>query len=333
MNIKSLLLSCGVLIAASPAFAQSNEITIQIWGSTWENGLKAISQQFEAETGIKVNAITQSSSGEGLIKLQVERDNPIVDVWFATNTIASEAAQDQGLFVKIPQDKLSNRDQLIQGALSEDWVGIYYYPMGIVYDADTVSVPPTSWEDLWKPEYEGQIIAPAMSIYSGSLLTVANIINGGTSENFDPGFEALERLNENVSLYYTSDSQARQSIVQGEGSILIGQSSHMNAIAGEGLNMKMIAPRPAPMYFDVMMMTNGSNQEEAVQFIDYIISKTAQEEMLARVNMAPVNRNVELPKELAAALPAEGDGIVMDGALVLENISDWSVRFDEIATR
>lgn len=331
MNIKTLLLSCGVILASSQAFAQDKEITVQIWGSTWENGIKAISQQFEAETGIRVNAVTQSSSGEGLVKLQAERNSPSVDVWFATNTIASEAAQDQQLFVKIPQDKLTNREELIQGAISEDWVGIYYYPMGIVYDADVVTVPPTSWEDLWKPEYKGQIIAPAMSIYSGSLLVVANEINGGTNENFDPGFEALGRLNENVSLYYSSDSQARQSIVQGEGSILIGQSSHKNAISNEGLNMKMVAPKPAPMYFDVMMMTNGDSQEEAAQFINYIISATAQEEMLARVNMAPVNKNVPLPEELAAALPADGDGIVMDGKLVLDNISDWTVRFDEIA--
>lgn len=333
MNIKSLLLSCGLALAASPVLAQAKEITVQIWGSTWENGFKAISQQFEAQTGIKVNPVTQSSSGEGLVKLQAERDNPSVDVWFATNTIASEAAQDQALFVKIPQDKMTNRDQLIQGSISEDWVGVYYYPMGIVYNADAVDVPPTTWEDLWKPEYKGKIIAPAMSIYAGSLLTIANTINGGNSENFDPGFEALARLNDNVALYYTSDSQARQSIVQGEGTILIGQSSHMKAISREGLNMKMLAPRPAPMYFDVMMMTNGSHQEEAAKFVDFVISKAAQEEMLARVNMAPVNRNVVLPAELAANLPAEGDGFVMDGAIVRKNISDWSVRFDEIATR
>ncbi len=331
MKIKALLLSCAVVLAGGPALAQDKEITVQIWGSTWENGIKAISQQFEAETGIRVNAVTQSSSGEGLVKLQAERSKPSVDVWFATNTIASEAGQDQELFVKIPQDKLTNKDELIQGAISDDWVGIYYYPMGIVYDADVVSVPPTSWEDLWKPEYKSQIIAPAMSIYSGSLLMVANQLNGGSTENFDPGFEALKTLNDNVSLYYSSDSQARQSIVQGEGSILIGQSSHMNAIAKEGLNMKMVAPKPAPLYFDVMMMTNGDSQEEAAAFINYIISKGAQEEMLARVNMAPVNKNVALPEELAAALPADGDGFVMDGKLVNDNVSDWTVRFDEIA--
>jgi spermidine/putrescine-binding protein len=331
LKIKALLLSCAVLLAGGPALAQDKEITVQIWGSTWENGIKAISQQFEAETGIRVNAVTQSSSGEGLVKLQAERSKPSVDVWFATNTIASEAGQDQELFVKIPQDKLTNKDELIQGAISDDWVGIYYYPMGIVYDADVVSVPPTSWEDLWKPEYKSQIIAPAMSIYSGSLLMVANQLNGGSTENFDPGFEALKTLNDNVSLYYSSDSQARQSIVQGEGSILIGQSSHMNAIAKEGLNMKMVAPKPAPLYFDVMMMTNGDSQEEAAAFINYIISKGAQEEMLARVNMAPVNKNVALPEELAAALPADGDGFVMDGKLVNDNVSDWTVRFDEIA--
>jgi spermidine/putrescine-binding protein len=331
LKINAILLSCAVVLAGGPALAQDKEITVQIWGSTWENGIKAISQQFEAETGIRVNAVTQSSSGEGLVKLQAERSKPSVDVWFATNTIASEAGQDQELFVKIPQDKLTNKDELIQGAISDDWVGIYYYPMGIVYDADVVSVPPTSWEDLWKPEYKSQIIAPAMSIYSGSLLMVANHLNGGSTENFDPGFEALKTLNDNVSLYYSSDSQARQSIVQGEGSILIGQSSHMNAIAKEGLNMKMVAPKPAPLYFDVMMMTNGDSQEEAAAFINYIISKGAQEEMLARVNMAPVNKNVALPEELAAALPADGDGFVMDGKLVNDNVSDWTVRFDEIA--
>ena len=331
MNIKTVLLSCAVVLAGSPAFAKDKEITVQIWGSTWENGIKAISQQFEAETGIRVKAVTQSSSGEGLVKLQAERSNPSVDVWFATNTIASEAGQDQELFTKIPQDKLTNKDELIQGAISEDWVGVYYYPMGIVYDASAVSVPPTSWEDLWKPEYKNQIIAPAMSIYSGSLLMVANQLNGGSTENFDPGFKALKGLNQNVSLYYSSDSQARQSIVQGEGSILIGQSSHMNAIAKEGLNMKMIAPKPAPMYFDVMMMTKGDSQDEAAQFVNYIISKGAQEEMLARVNMAPVNKNVALSEALAAALPADGDGFVMDGKLVNENVSAWTVRFDEIA--
>lgn len=331
MNIKTLLLSCAVVLAGSPAFAQDKEITVQVWGSTWENGIKTISQQFEAETGIRVNAVTQSSSGEGLVKLQAERSNPSVDVWFATNTIASEAGQDQELFVKIPQDKLTHKDELIQGAISEDWVGIYYYPMGIVYNADSVRVPPTSWEDLWKPEYKSQIIAPAMSIYSGSLLMVANRLNGGSTENFDPGFKALKALNENVSLYYSSDSQARQSIVQGEGSILIGQSSHMNAIAKEGLNMKMITPKPAPMYFDVMMMTKGDHQEEAAEFINYVISKGAQEEMLARANMAPVNKNVALPEALAASLPAEGDGFVMDGKIVNDNVSAWTVRFDEIA--
>ncbi len=333
MNIKTILLSCCALLGAAPVYAQDKSITVQTWGSTWENGFKAIAQKFEAETGIQVKAVTQSSSGEGLVKLRAERDKPSVDVWFATNTIASEAAQDQQLFVKLPQDKLTNKAELISGAIIEDWLGMYYYPMGIVYDADAVAVAPTSWEDLWKPEYKDQIIAPAMSIYSGSLLVVANEINGGTNANFDAGFDALGRLNDNVSLYYSSDSQARQSIVQGEGSILIGQSSHLNAIAKEGLNMKMIAPKPAPMYFDVMMMTRGENQDEAAQFINYVISKTAQEDMLNSVNMAPVNKNVALSEELAASLPAEGDGIVMDGKLVLDNVSNWTVRFDEIATR
>lgn len=333
MNKKALLLSCSLMAVSLPAFAQSDEITIQVWGSTWQNLYEALSQRFEAETGIKVNVVTQSSSGEGLVKLQAERDNPTVDVWFTTNAVAATAAEDQELFIKIPKEKLGNYPQLIEGGATEDWVGAYYYPMGIIYNADTVPAVPTSWEDLWKPEYAHQIIAPAMSIYQGSLLLVANEMNGGSYENVDPGFAALEKLNPNVALYYTSDSQARQSMAQGEGSILIGQPAHMSVIKGEGLNVKMIAPKPAPMYFDVMMMVRGERQDEAAKFIDFVISEQEQALMTDAVSMAPVNKGVQASESLREALPAEGAGMVFDGKMIAAHIADWSARFEKLATR
>lgn len=330
MTFKTMLLCCSVLSAAGPAFSAENEITIQVWGSTWQNLLQPMSQRFEAETGIKVNVITQSSSGEGLLKLQAERENSGVDVWFTTNAVAATAAEDDKLFTKIPKDKLTNAANLIDGGSTEDWVGIYYYPMGIIYDVDNVPAVPTSWEDLWKPEFADQIVAPSMSIYSGSLMLVGNELNGGTTANFDPGFEALSKLNPNISLYYTSDSQARQSVAQGEGSILIGQPAHLSALKKEGINVKMISPKPAPMYFDVMMMVNGERQEESAKFIDFVISEQEQATMTTTVNMAPVNRLVSSTEELREALPAEGAGIVFDGKMISANVADWSARFEKL---
>ncbi|GHF68877.1 extracellular solute-binding protein [Seohaeicola zhoushanensis] len=330
MNFKAVLLGCTLL---APGMALAEDVTVQVWGSTWKSLLEPLSQRFEAETGIKVEVVTQSSSGEGLVKLQAERANPTVDVWFTTNSVAAKASKDQELFTKIPAAEVPNTAGLLPGAFNEDWVAMYYYPMGIIYDVDAVPAEPTSWEDLWKPEYAGSIIAPSMSIYQGSLLLVANELNGGAIDNVDPGFEALEKLNPNVSLYYTSDSQARQSVAQGEGSILIGQSAHFRRLKDEGLNVKMIAPKPAPMYFDVMMMVNGDNQANAAKFINFVVSEQEQQILADAEYMTPVHAGVKVPASLADIMPAEGAGIVFDDQKIAEEIADWNARFESIATR
>ena len=330
MKYKSILLSCSLLMSGA---AWADDVTIQVWGSTWDSLVEAPSKRFEEETGIRVNVVTQSSSGEGLVKLQAQRDQPTVDVWFTTNSVAATASQDQELFTKIPLEQIPNTEGLINGSFNEDWVAIYYYPLGIIYDADAVPFEPTSWEDLWRPEFERSVIAPSMSIYQGSLLMIANELNDGTIDNVDPGFEALADLNPNVSLYYNSDSQARQSMAQGEGSVLIGQSAHFRRLKDDGFNVKMITPKPAPLYFDVMMMVDGDNQENAAKFINFIVSEQEQTILAEADYMPPVRAGVTMPPALAATIPAEGAGMVFDDLKIAENISDWIARFEDITRR
>lgn len=331
MKYKASLLTAAALL--SPTLTHADEITVQVWASTWQSLVEPASKRFEEATGIKVNVVTQSSSGEGLAKLQAERANSAVDVWFTTNSVATVAAQDQELFTKIPLDQVPNTSGLIDGAYNQDWVAMYYYPIGIMYDVDTVPFEITEWSDLWRPELAQSIIAPSMSIYQGSLLMVANDINGGTIDNVEPGFEALSKLNDNVSLYYTSDSQARQSFAQGEGNVLIGQSAHYRRLLDEGFNVKLITPKPAPIYFDVMMMVNGKNQENAAKFIDFISSQEEQSALAAAEYMTPVHANVELPASLVEVAPADDARMVLDDLAIAAQISDWLARFEELAAR
>lgn len=325
-----LLAACALLM---PSMSHAEALTVQIWGSTWQSLVEPASKRFEEATGIKVNVVTQSTSGEGLAKLQAQRSNPTVDVWFTTNSVAATASKDRELFAKIPLDKVPNTAGLIPGSYNENWVAMYYYPIGIIYDADATPFKITKWEDLWSPEVGKSIIAPSMSIYQGSLLMIANKINGGTIDNVDPGFKALEKLNKNVALYYTSDSQARQSFAQGEGKILIGQSAHYRRLKDEGLNVKLITPAPAPMYFDAMMMVNGKNQENAAKFINFIASESEQAALAKAEYMTPVHANVELPKSLAATTPADDARMVLDDLKIADQISSWIARFEGIVSR
>lgn len=325
-----LLATCALLL---PSISHAEGITVQIWGSTWQSLVEPASKRFEEATGIKVNVVTQSTSGEGLAKLQAERNHPTVDVWFTTNSVAATASKDQKLFTKIPLDKVPNTSGLIPGSYNEDWVAMYYYPIGIMYDVDNTPFKITKWSDLWSPEIGKSIIAPSMSIYQGSLLMIANKLNGGTIDNVDPGFQALEKLNKNVSLYYTSDSQARQSFAQGEGKILIGQSAHFRRLKDEGFNVKLITPAPAPVYFDVMMMVNGKNQGNAAKFINFIASESEQTALAKAEYMTPVHSSVTLPASLAEIAPADDARMVLDDLKIANQISNWIARFENIVSR
>lgn len=120
MNYKKFLFSACVVMVTTSLHAE--ELTVQIWGSTWQNLVEPASKRFEEATGITVNVVTQSTSGEGLAKLQAERNNPVADVWFTTNSVAATAAQDQELFTKIPLDQVPNTEGLMDGSYNEDWV-------------------------------------------------------------------------------------------------------------------------------------------------------------------------------------------------------------------
>ena len=329
----SVLILLSGLLAAGPAAAESAKLTVQLWGSTWQSALEEISKRFEEKTGIKVEPVTQSSSGEGLVKLQAMKDDPTVDVWFTTSSVAARAATDEALFAKIPKAGLPNVEALHENAHTDDWVAAYYYPMGIIYRADEVKTPITGWEDLWKPEFEGKLAVPSIGIYQGSMLLVASELNGGSIDNVDPGFEALEKLRPNVSVYYGSDAQARQVVAQGEASVLVGQPSHAKRLRDEGIDVKMISPKPAPMLFDVMMIVKSGNEENAAKFIDFVSTPEMQELISLKTGMAPVNPAAKPSPELVDSLPKPGDGVSFDDAKLNANIAAWTERFNRDIAR
>lgn len=322
----------SVLFAGTPALAESGKLTVQIWGSTWQSAFEEIAKTFEKKTGIKVEPVTQSTSGEGLVKLQAMKAKPTIDVWFTTSSVAARAATDQELFAKIPSTGLANVAALNPNAHTADWVAAYYYPMGIIYRTDEVKTPITSWRDLWKPEFEGRLAVPSVGIYQGSMLLVAATLEGGSIDDVDPGFAALKKLRPNVALYYGSDAQARQSIAQGEASVLVGQPSHAKRLRDEGLKVKMVSPKPAPMMFDVMMIVRSGNEANAAKFIDFVSTPEMQEIISIKTGMAPVNPAAKPSPELVDSLPAPGDGIAFDNGKLNAAIGGWTERFNrEIA--
>jgi putative spermidine/putrescine transport system substrate-binding protein len=311
-------------ISVTPAFAES--ITVQSWGTTWETGLNDIASSFTKETGIEVIPLSQASSTEGLVKLQGMRDNPQIDVWFTTASVAARAETDNKLFSKIDPAALKNAGGLINGARTDYWVAAYYYPLSIVYRPDLVSEPIKEWADLWDPKFKNKLALPSIEMYQARMLLVSALINKGDVDHIDSGFDKLKELAPNAAMWYPSDSDARRAIATGEAVAVVGPPLYAQMLKDDGLPAAIVSPTPSPVMFDVMMLLNTPRKEAAQKFIDYVIGVKSQE-IFSKLYEAPVNVKAEPAPEFAKVLPAEKNQVVFDERKINSQINSWTERF------
>ncbi len=317
---------------ATNTLADTPSINVMMWGTTWQSSLKNASDDFTKETGIKVNLVTQASSGEGLVKLQTMKSKPTVDVWFTTASVAQNAVEDTTLFATLPTNEMPNLKEMTEGSATKSYTAIYGYPISIVYRTDLVKTPINEWTDLWNKSFEGKIALPAMTIYQGRSLMMASMSHGGSATNADKGFAMLKELKPNVAMFYNSDAQARTALAQGEISVLISPPSQGKRIADAGLPVKVISPKPAIMNFDVATIIHSGKEKLAAQYINFLIGKNINQSLAANLNMAPVNKNAMPSELLKLQLPKEEDKVVLDEQYVNEHIDEWVKRFNsEIA--
>jgi spermidine/putrescine-binding protein len=331
---RTFVVAVGILIGCLCVNAQAQEksITVMIWGTTWQSAFKELSEEFTKETGIKVDVVTQTSSGEGLVKLQAMRSKPTVDVWFTTMSVASRAAADNELFADLPADQMDNLKKTIPGSVGKKWAAVSTFPLVLLYRTDLIGEVPTKWEDLWKPIYRNKLAVPNMSMYSARMLLLSATLAGGNERNIDAGFKKLKELRPNIALFYSSDAQARQSVAQGEVAAVFAPPTHLKWLKEQGLPVKAASFGTAPLEFDVAMLPRSGKEAMGAAYINYVLRKDVNEKMVQKRNMGPVNAEAKTPEFLAGLMPEPGRGLTYDESVVNANISAWTDRFNrEIA--
>lgn len=105
---------------------------------------------------------------------------------------------------------LSNLDPGLIAAYGDSLNYLVPYQMGtqaIIYNAETVETPPTSWADLWNPEYEGRIVAVDDNrvIIGAALLTLGYSVNETDPDHLEEAKQKLLELMPNIRVF-DSDS-------------------------------------------------------------------------------------------------------------------------------
>ncbi|OAB45287.1 ABC transporter substrate-binding protein [Paenibacillus glacialis] len=253
---------------------QAADQKLVVYSAGPEGLANKIIEGYEAQTGVKVEMF-QGTTGKILARMEAEKSNPVVDVVILASLPSAQGLKNDGLTLPYPEAK--NADKL-----NPDWSdkeGNYFSSsasaLGIAYNTKLVTTPPTSWEDLTKPEYKGQINIPDPSL-SGSAL---DFITGYLSDKGESGWSLFEQFNNNDVAVAGANQEALDPVITGAKSMVAGAVDYMTYKAkakGEPVDIvypkegTVISPRPAAI------MKSTQHEENAKSFIDYLLSDEAQ---------------------------------------------------------
>jgi len=318
---------------AEKKIGDGRTLVVGIWGAPQEDLIREyVIKPFEAETGATVELILGGSS-DRFARLYAEKDNPTMDVIYLGLGQTLQASRD-GMIVPQNPANVPECNNLYSQAKAPGGYGVAFLAVGIMYNTSEVPTPPTSWKDLWKPEYKGKV---APFVFPGTqgtaFLVMAAKVHGGDENNIDPGFEALKELKPYPAILSGID-ETNLAFQQGDVWFAPQIHGYVYTFKAQGGPVDFVIPEEgAPLAINsAVIPINSKNVDLAEIFINYHLGQKAQEAFAKEMYYAPTNKTVVLDADLASKMPygpeEVGKLLVLDDKTISEKSSEWAERWN-----
>lgn len=259
-------------------------------------------EKFEEKYGIKVN-VTNASADELIQKMNMEGEHSPADVLITVDAGRLARAKEQGLLQAIDSEIL---EESIPAHLQDDgnqWFGFTKRARIIVYAKDRVNTEELStYEDLTNEKWKNKLlIRSSGNIYNQSLLASIIAHNGEEqAKEWTRGIVAnMARAPKG------SDRDQVKAVVAGEGDLAIVNSYYVGQMLNSSDNQEIEIAKQVGIYFPNQegrgthinvsgagVAKHAPNKENAVLFVEYLISEEAQEIFSKSNYEYPINKNI-----------------------------------------
>ncbi|ELS50987.1 putative Extracellular solute-binding protein [Streptomyces viridochromogenes Tue57] len=279
----------------------------------WAN-YGALIDAFQKKYGIKIEVENPDGSSQDEINAVTSRkgQDRAPDVLDLGSSFAISAAQ-QGLlapykvqaFADIPEGQKD-----AQGRWYNDYGG--YISIGC--DAKRVKTCPTTFKDLLKPQYKGQVALNGNPTKSGSAfggVWAASLASGGSFDDIQPGLDFFAKLKKNGN--YTPVESTPATVEKGETPISIDwdylNAGYAEEFKSKGVDWKVAVPTDGKFsqYYSQAINKDAPHPAAARLWQEYLYSTEGQNLWLkgyARPALMPAMEKAgTLDKASAAKLP------------------------------
>jgi iron(III) transport system substrate-binding protein len=298
-KIVSLLV---VLLAVAGMVMAQNSVSAY---TTLEEPLaKELFEQFERETGIRVNFV-RLSGGEAVARIEAESANPQASIWVGGVGLDHITAKSKNLTQPYVSREAANTPAQYRDPQNY-WIGLYVGPLVVSTNLDRARAlgltPPKSWADLLKPEYKGYVRMANPNV-SGTAYNVVTTIRYVFNKDENAAFNYLRQLDANIDQYARSGSAPGQSLAIGEIPIAIGYAHDHVKLKAEGANIEINAFSEGAGFelASMSLIRGGREPVQARQLYDWVLSARSAQEIFTKWYVVLV-RNGAVKHPLALSL-------------------------------
>lgn len=334
------LVSRRALAQPAPAVLKGTTLTVSSWGDTTLDNIKEhLSPEFERQTGAKL-AFDIGGQGVRYNKLLAQKGRPSIDVFFGTDE-AIVGGFRSGILIPASRKSLPNAVDIydwaftVKGIGDADTVpGIPYslFAYVLAYNPNIVKDKPTSWADLWRPDFANKLAfcSPVHSMMP-ALVVLASELAGGNASSVDPGFKKLAQLRPSRLTVFWTDWAP---LLKVDEVIVATETDHyIESMKDQGYPIDYVLPTEKAIgSVDYASIVAGTPIKEVAEvFLNLMAEAKLQEILAERTYQGPINKKVRLSAAVAARTPygAKLEKLrFFDPVMFFENRPIWTERLN-----
>ena len=275
----SAVLFSGIFFTSSAIAEGRLVVYCSAQNSVCEKQVQSFAKKYNVDA-----SFIRNSSGSTLAKIKAETNNPLADVWyggtFDTHSQAAEmdlltAYQSPMLTEVMPQFKDPGRRKGNYSSV------VYMGVLGFGVNTEKlkklgITETPKCWKDLLDPRFKNEIQISDPQSAGTAYTAIATFVQLWGE---DEAFNYLKALDKNISQYPKAGTAPAHNLARGETTIGIGFLQNYSFEKQNGAPIEVVVPCEGTGYElgGVSVIKNARNLKNAELFVDWVMSKEAQE--------------------------------------------------------
>ncbi|TMV10883.1 Fe(3+) ABC transporter substrate-binding protein [Arenibacterium halophilum] len=327
-------LAIALVATAGTALAEGD---VNLYSSRHYDTDEQLYQEFTEQTGITVNRI-EGKADELVARMQAEGRNSPADVFITVDTSRLERAKDAGVLQSIDSEVLEAAIPAHLQDSDNQWFGFSQRSRIIFFDKATVTEPPATYADLADPKYKGLVcIRSSTNTYNQTLL--ASIV---THEGEEAARAWAQGVVDNMAREpQGGDTDQLRGIVSGECGIAVSNTyyfarairTEVDGVSAEREKIGWVFPNQDTTGAHMNLSgggvaVNAPNRENAIKFLEYLASPSAQKYFSAGNDEYPAVADAEMAPSIASLGDFKADEVSLSD--VAKNIPTAQKIFDQV---